>query len=714
MIRNVVRGLVILVLVTAVSLGLTLRYAGGPFLVARVTDGLALLGVTATITPPEVVTLPLRIESATARYDGGSLEVTGINIDLVDWRLQVSIDSARYQLADTAPPSTLRDLLDTALSLTDLPVDGDIGIEALEICFPDCEPLMLFVHKEGQLVTGGVSHDAGDALFSLSPGLADLVGLASEGEAHIRLHDPTATELVVTATGGARIPVERDLEAITITTGNPQVVAHLRLPTETVADLASIANVVEASAVITGTYSASMIVDGVELLGRSSEATEIRYANDVLNLTFGQVAAYASSPVARGTAVINPGSTCTLERLNLPVECGIAGVALDGVAAGHTFAADLAATDLAVTGADVLVSTSANYQANHESVGELTGDLAINVAGREANVSMTNTWLGDINLDAASLEWHMDENQGRFDAASLVLAADLAPLLAVPELAVGDGFVELEVRGTFTSAGEIGDLSATISLDDLAFSYDGYDVLGLSTAFQLEGYPVMSIGAYTPLTLDLIDIGLPVRDLATQYRASIDVITGEASADILSLEASLLDGQVTAADASFTYAETVDGNITFNFTDLALNELLALGRDDFDSSGRLSGSVPVQVKESTLNITGGRLDAVAPGGYIRYTPEDAVLASLANNEQVSLVIDTMSDFQYDSLGAAIDYLPSGDMVSQTAIRGNNPAMENGREIHLNIRLEENVGTLLRSLRISEVFTDRIEARTKQQ
>ena len=86
---------------------------------------------------------------------------------------------------------------------------------------------------------------------------------------------------------------------------------------------------------------------------------------------------------------------------------------------------------------------------------------------------------------------------------------------------------------------------------------------------------------------------------------------------------------------------------------------------------------------------------------------------MAQNEQLKVVVDTMSDFQYHSLEAELEYSPEGDLVARAALKGSNPAYENGREIHLNVKVEENIATLLKSLRLGGELTDKISEKAER-
>ena len=77
-----------------------------------------------------------------------------------------------------------------------------------------------------------------------------------------------------------------------------------------------------------------------------------------------------------------------------------------------------------------------------------------------------------------------------------------------------------------------------------------------------------------------------------------------------------------------------------------------------------------------------------------------------------MLVDTLSDFQYHDLQVALDYSEAGDLLANSTIRGKNPHYQQGRDIHFNLTIEENVGTLLRSLRMGDDLTRKVQNRSE--
>ena len=106
------------------------------------------------------------------------------------------------------------------------------------------------------------------------------------------------------------------------------------------------------------------------------------------------------------------------------------------------------------------------------------------------------------------------------------------------------------------------------------------------------------------------------------------------------------------------------------------------------------------------------MGARAPGGFLQY--RSAKLEDLAETTPgMRQVAQALDDFHYDVLDAGVSYGEGGILVLDLALQGRNPALQDGRPIHLNIRLEEDVPALLASLQLSGKVSDVIQQRIKQ-
>ena len=65
------------------------------------------------------------------------------------------------------------------------------------------------------------------------------------------------------------------------------------------------------------------------------------------------------------------------------------------------------------------------------------------------------------------------------------------------------------------------------------------------------------------------------------------------------------------------------------------------------------------------------------------------------------------------LSSKLDYEPSGKLLFNVRLEGKNPAVEQGRPIHLNLNLEEDLPALLASIQLSNHVSETIQERIRQ-
>ena len=128
-------------------------------------------------------------------------------------------------------------------------------------------------------------------------------------------------------------------------------------------------------------------------------------------------------------------------------------------------------------------------------------------------------------------------------------------------------------------------------------------------------------------------------------------------------------------------------------------------------SGVIDGQLPLRINQG-VSVVGGELSARAPGGYLRFdSPRLRALGQ--GNAAMKLVTDALRDFRYDTLSSTVDYDVSGALILGLRLHGQNPTLQQGRAIHLNVTLEEDVPALLTSLQLSGKVNETLRQRLEQ-
>ncbi len=109
-------------------------------------------------------------------------------------------------------------------------------------------------------------------------------------------------------------------------------------------------------------------------------------------------------------------------------------------------------------------------------------------------------------------------------------------------------------------------------------------------------------------------------------------------------------------------------------------------------------------------ILGGSLSAEAPGGRLQYQYQPVAGKEPAG---MDLAWQALSDFRYQTLATAVELQPNGKVLLQIKLHGYNPKLQQGRPVHFNINVEEDLPALLTSLQLSGQISDRVRQRIQQ-
>ncbi|MEM9257420.1 MAG: YdbH domain-containing protein, partial [Pseudomonadota bacterium] len=99
-------------------------------------------------------------------------------------------------------------------------------------------------------------------------------------------------------------------------------------------------------------------------------------------------------------------------------------------------------------------------------------------------------------------------------------------------------------------------------------------------------------------------------------------------------------------------------------------------------------------------------------GRIKYGADEAAQALASSSTDLSLALDLLKDFNYKVLSSDVTLDESGTLSLALSLAGSNPNIYNGRQVNFNINVEQNLGPLLQSLRLSDNLVRGIEDRLR--
>ncbi len=280
----------------------------------------------------------------------------------------------------------------------------------------------------------------------------------------------------------------------------------------------------------------------------------------------------------------------------------------------------------------------------------------------------------------------LDLNNGRLNAnASLTLASDQQ----LPT-------VKLE----FTGKG-------------LGGIYDRTALEGLDSRITVRVDPKQLQLELSELRLAQANPGIPLGplQLSGRYSAALQTPT-QGQLQLRRAEAALMGGTLQLAPGQWSLAAE-PLLFPIQVQGLELEQLFILyPTEGLAGTGTLDGRLPLQISSQGVTIEQGQLSARAPGGKLQFHSE-RIRALGRSNPAMQLVTQSLEDFRFTTLNSQVNYDQQGKLALAMRLEGQNPAIEQGRPIHFNINLEEDIPTLLTSLQLTDKVSDIIKQRVQQ-
>ncbi|WP_423186202.1 intermembrane phospholipid transport protein YdbH family protein [Alishewanella sp. d11] len=273
-------------------------------------------------------------------------------------------------------------------------------------------------------------------------------------------------------------------------------------------------------------------------------------------------------------------------------------------------------------------------------------------------------------------------------------------------------------RGRFSAAGQLSYQSeqltanAMLQVRELAGLFDRTLFAGLSSQINVSLQNAELKFVVPTLQLNELNHGLQLGPL--QLSANYTAPWQQLSKGKLQLEEMRLrfmQGELVVAPQLLDLSEA-EHKVLLQVNQVDLTELLRQHpTTDLSAKGKISGQIPLVIKNNQFNIVQGNLAAEQPGGQLNYRPASA--ATGQTNPNMQLVFDALADFHFSVLSADISYSAEGKLLLAIQLQGANPAVQQGRAIHLNVNLEEDLPAMLASLQLTNKLNDTLTKRVQQ-
>lgn len=270
-------------------------------------------------------------------------------------------------------------------------------------------------------------------------------------------------------------------------------------------------------------------------------------------------------------------------------------------------------------------------------------------------------------------------------AADGLQPADLAPAAAFVTDVVG----RVGADGTVSWADDALASDLAVTLAGLAFAYGEVAVSGVDGTVVLDRPWPPRTPPGQEVAIGRVDAGLPMTGGRLRFHLADDgrLVLERAAIGVLGGRLAAADVVLDPASARHLAAVRIDG--------LDVETVLALAElDGAEASGRMSGTLPIEVSPDGISIPGGTLAAVG-AGVLRYAPAVPPPALQGGGEGVSLMLEALKNFHYEALELSIDGRAGGEWVTVLHIAGKNPDFMDGYPFEFNLNVSGRLDEILR-------------------
>ena len=369
-------------------------------------------------------------------------------------------------------------------------------------------------------------------------------------------------------------------------------------------------------------------------------------------------------------------------------------------AAGPTWALRAESSGLSVVANKVEQQISGYVTLTTQMEGQAIPPINVIASLRHAQAAVTgdisafSPWgpLGEFQLTYAVQDERLDF-RGRTDSvlwdwASLVSEVRRAqPDLT--EFEVTSLLVRLDTQGTYSPEGFSVAVVGRASEGYLTSGGVGLAGLNLAPFELLLINGNISPAAPISFSLEAVNTGVQITDLAGV------ILQDEKGWVLAHAEGSALGGQLVIDQFRDFSRDGPLGTVYLNEIDLAAVVAVA-GTEGVDIQGRATASLPLVWQGGNVLVDAGRLQG-SPGA-LRYQP---AVDPAQIDQRVGAVAAALSNLQFEQLEADITLDEAGVMFLRTSVLGSNPDYQNGRQVKLNLTLENNLLNLLQSLQTIE-------------
>ena len=201
----------------------------------------------------------------------------------------------------------------------------------------------------------------------------------------------------------------------------------------------------------------------------------------------------------------------------------------------------------------------------------------------------------------------------------------------------------------------------------------------------------------TKVTIDEFRSGAVLTNITADLQAQ------DNQAWLSALTAEAFDGLLTADKVQLTQAPQ---RIEAKAENLDLAILAKAGREaGVELTGRVSGELPIDVRDGKVSISEGRLYNLG-SGMLSVSENASVNALKAQQPQLKTVIGLLDNLDIDTLNSEVSLTEDGWLTLGVNIKGENKSQ--AQPVNFNYTHHENIYTLFKALRLNDEISQQVE------
>jgi hypothetical protein len=256
-------------------------------------------------------------------------------------------------------------------------------------------------------------------------------------------------------------------------------------------------------------------------------------------------------------------------------------------------------------------------------------------------------------------------------------------------------------------------LTTRVKLDDAGGNYGELVFSGLSFDHTFEILPKMHSIHASQINLKHLDSGVIASNISTDLTLETADTGPLPQLVIRNLHGEIFDGSFSGDDFVFDLNRS-ENSFKIRATNIDLAQIVETQQlEDIVVTGRIDGTIPVKITEQGIFIQHGAFVNDVRAGTIRYNPATGT-DQLKQNPITGIALDALKDFRYSQLSADVNFTPEGMLTINLQLKGTSPELDTRRPVHLNINTEQNLLSLLKSLRYAEGVSESIDQKVRRQ